>query len=182
MPKFVHPDNFMRRFFALLHHAGMLTYPHHDADGDGTAVIVLSGAKLWAVINPKPGYDCMSRSDVDSLFLSVAEWGSQGMPIDSDKWDIEVIHAVPGDLIIQPPGQLHAVYTPVASVTVGGHFYSYDSMHLTELSRFIDHTHGETLTNEVHYHSKDSIMRLVLALPQITPKRSESHRPLYFDS
>ena len=64
---------------------------------------------------------------------------------------------------------LHAVYTPLASVAVGGHFYSYNTMHLTEESRSIDSLHGKFTTNKEHYHVLDTLIRMVLALPYLSP-------------
>lgn len=36
-----------------------------------------------------------------------------------------------------PPGQHHAVFTPVAGFSRGGRYFNLDTMHLTELSRFV---------------------------------------------
>jgi hypothetical protein len=69
---------------------------------------------------------------------------------------------------IQPTGQFHTIYTPVASFATGGHFYNYKSMHLTELSRYIDHKLGRTLTNQVHEHSLATFHQMVINLPRIS--------------
>lgn len=74
---------------------------------------------------------------------------------------------------IQPAGQFHAVYTPVASFATGGHFYNYESMHLTELSRYIDHKLGRILTNQVHEHSLATFHRMVINLPRISRRVSK---------
>ncbi len=45
---------------------------------------------------------------------------------------------------------MHAVYTPVPTFTNGSSFCMYDTMHLTERSRFVDAQHGGFLTNVDH--------------------------------
>lgn len=55
------------------------------------------------------------------------------------------IHADYLHFSIQPPGQIHLVYTPVASFTIGGHFYSYDSIHLTEVACYLISCETEVL-------------------------------------
>ena len=70
-----------------------------------------------------------------------------------------------------PPGLDHTVYTPVASACVGGHFYSLDTMHLTEMSRDIDASHGTFVTNQLHGHALETVVRLMLALPHTSLER-----------
>lgn len=45
----VSSDNLAVRSWGLAHQAGTFTYPHHDADGDVTYVMVMSGVKLWTL-------------------------------------------------------------------------------------------------------------------------------------
>lgn len=73
-----------------------------------------------------------------------------------------------------PPGQHHAVYTPVASFSRGGHYLNLDMMHLTELSRFVDRTHGKFVTNEVHHGTLETLCRMVISLTILPISRSES--------
>lgn len=51
---------------------------------------------------------------------------------------------------IQPPGQFHEVYTPVPTVSTGGHFYSLDTMHLTEVIKKYDLDTDGVNTNHDH--------------------------------
>ena len=51
---------------------------------------------------------------------------------------------------IQPPGAFHEVYTPCKSVTLGGHFLTYDSLHLTAVSRRFDVVNNNSATNQDH--------------------------------
>jgi hypothetical protein len=52
-----------------------------------------------------------------------------------------------------PPGAWHMVYTPVRTLATGGHFYTYDTLHLTEMSRAFDRLHGREVTNTTHVSS-----------------------------
>ena len=73
-----------------------------------------------------------------------------------------------------PPGQHHAVYTPVAGFSRGGHYYNLDTMHLTELSRFVDTIQGKVITNNVRYGTLETLCRMVISLTIIPKSRSES--------
>ena len=64
-----------------------------------------------------------------------------------------------------PPKTPHAVYTPTASFTRGGHFYRYDSMHYTERARRIDKKNWGITTNEHHEHTFYIVCLMVVALP-----------------
>lgn len=45
----VHQENFTVKGWGLLHHAGFLAYPHHDAKGSVTWVKMEFGIKFWIV-------------------------------------------------------------------------------------------------------------------------------------
>lgn len=77
-----------------------------------------------------------------------------------------------------PPGQHHTVYTPVASFCRGGHFFNLDTMHLTEVSRFVDTTHGGFLTNDVHFGTLETLCRMTISLTILPESRSESRSHL----
>ena len=49
----------------------------------------------------------------------------------------------------QPPGIIHLVFTPAASVAFGSHFISFDSMHLTEWTWAIHHVNVDIVTNQI---------------------------------
>ncbi|KAG1836496.1 hypothetical protein DFJ58DRAFT_734920 [Suillus subalutaceus] len=166
-PQSVHPDNFLVKAWALLHHAGFLTYFHHDSDGGNTYVKVEnhSGVKFWCLAFPKDGHS-ISRTALSANFALFANLKKNRKKIES-KWDFEVVTVLPGDLLIQPPGQFHAVYTPVATFATGGHFYNHQYMHLTELSRYVDHTKGTTFTNQIHEHSIATFQRMIINLPYL---------------
>lgn len=65
----------------------------------------------------------------------------------------------------QHPGCLHEVFTPVPSVVRGGHFYSYNSLHLTEVSRAIDFVTNESLSNQSHPCASLTLAMMLAALP-----------------
>lgn len=69
-----------------------------------------------------------------------------------------------------PPGIWHAVYTATTSYFTGGHFYTLETLHLTEFSRAFDHTNAEVATNADH--DVDGILyRMALALPKFEASR-----------
>lgn len=49
----------------------------------------------------------------------------------------------------QPPNAWHEVFTPTKSVTIGGHYFTYDTLHLTDAARFFD-IHRPGATNQHH--------------------------------
>ncbi|KAF8549214.1 hypothetical protein OG21DRAFT_623975 [Imleria badia] len=63
-------------------------------------------------------------------------------------------------------------YTPVASFTLSGHFYSYDNLHLTQLARYLDVARKGNLANQVHHHAFETLVQLVIDLPRSDPERS----------
>jgi hypothetical protein len=68
---------------------------------------------------------------------------------------------------LQPPGSWHEVYTPTPSITQGGHFYTYDSLHLTEFSRSLDLQTKGAFSNQVHPSAGLTIMMMMAALPHL---------------
>jgi hypothetical protein len=72
-----------------------------------------------------------------------------------------------------PPATVHAVYTPVASFSTGGHFYHYSCMHLTELARYIDAEVGDISTNQALNHALETLRRMVIAVPYLSPRIRE---------
>ena len=76
-----------------------------------------------------------------------------------------------------PPGMWHSVYTPVGTMTLGGHFLTYNTLHLmhnahvyndSELPKHLQSVsakmHRDLLTNESQSVDRQ-VMRMVLALP-----------------
>ena len=65
---------------------------------------------------------------------------------------------------IQPPGALHLVYTVEKSVFTCGHFYTLDTMHLTEVARACAAYTNQCGTNASHPGSTRLLSRMALSL------------------
>ena len=65
---------------------------------------------------------------------------------------------------IQPPNTWHEVYTPVPSVVRGGHFLSFNALHLTEVSRQFDQAFPRTFTNQDHQSAPLALARMLVVL------------------
>ncbi|KAG2029562.1 hypothetical protein BDR03DRAFT_987673 [Suillus americanus] len=167
----VHPDNFTTKSWALLHQAGFVSYPHHDADGAITFVRVETGIKFWVVFRPKHTLGRTALQKAQMLFSNFSKNREEIMLT----WDAEVITLLDGDLLFQPAGQIHAVYTPKKSFVTGGHLHHFGSLHLTELSRYIDAHKAQFLTNQVHDNALETFQRMTIALPRLSPS-IELHR------
>ena len=79
-------------------------------------------------------------------------------------------------LRLMPPGTLHMVFTPVPSIARGCHYFIYNTLHLTELARRIQNLHGRVVTNQEHQQVYATVLRLMLALPQL---RTRSRALIY---
>ncbi|KAG1722732.1 uncharacterized protein EDB91DRAFT_1255929 [Suillus paluster] len=170
-----HPDIFFSLSWALLHQPGFPTPIHHDADGYLTYLEMIEGDKLWAPHWPKDPN--VLRTNLLKLSMLLTNVSLNRKEIESN-WYSEVVRLSKGDLFFQPPGLYHAVYTPVPSFATGGHFYNYECMHLTELSRYVDVKEGIFLTNQVHEHTIETLQRLVINLPRLSPSVKLYHRSL----
>jgi hypothetical protein len=151
--------------WALLHQGLYHTYAHHDSDGYLTWTQVLSGYKFWVILRPKSYNTDTNRNQ---LYESANKYMTQ-VPTEHGYYGHEsertLIYAGPGDIIVMPPGTFHEVYTPIPSVTVGGHVYSYNALHLTEMSRSLDKKTEEKFTNTTHPSATLTIVQMLAALP-----------------
>lgn len=163
----VHPENFTVKGWGLVHHAGFLTYPHHDAEGSLTWLKMNIGVKFWVIFSPKDRHQ--DRKHLQEFAIRLGNF-TENVDWIRANCDAEVITLLPGDMLIMPPWQVHAVYTPVASFATGGHFYHYGCMHLTELSRYVDVTVGDCLTNQNLYHALETLRRMIIAIPRLSPR------------
>lgn len=57
------------------------------------------------------------------------------------------------------------MYTPTPSVTIGGHFYTYNTLHLTECARIYDIHTKSILTNQYHNGVTQTMALMMAALP-----------------
>ncbi|KAG1790108.1 uncharacterized protein HD556DRAFT_1446460 [Suillus plorans] len=178
LPKYlrqIHPQNFTSKGWGLLSHAGFLSYPHHDAEGTLTWIRIESGIKFWAIFHLKGGSS--DRIQLQHLSVRLADYNTHKEWI-LNHCDGEVIALHPGDMLILPPGIVHAVYTPVPSFCTGGHFYNYSCMHLTELSRYVDAEVARTSTNQDMEHALETLRRMVIALPYLSGRKVLHKRSL----
>jgi hypothetical protein len=161
--------------WVLIHQGLYHTYAHHDANGYLTWTQVLSGFKIWVIIRPENHDTDQTRKDLVNTAdkLMIAEPNEKGFY--RTKVERTVIFAGPGDLIIMPPGTFHEVYTPVPSVTLGGHMYSYNTLHLTELALSLDKATKEKFTNQSHPSTIATIQSMMAVLPTIKDRRMCSH-------
>jgi hypothetical protein len=64
-----------------------------------------------------------------------------------------------------PPGTWHIVYTSTPSYVSGGHFYTLESLHLTEHSRAYDHRPGGRFATNAEHDVLRVLCRMAMALP-----------------
>ena len=64
---------------------------------------------------------------------------------------------------------MHAVFTPTKSITLGGHFFLRDAMHLTEFSRRLAHVTERKGTNNVHHSIRWLLCRMLLHIAMSGP-------------
>jgi hypothetical protein len=190
-PRALSFETWSQQSWDLYTHGGFLTYPHHDNSGLCTYVFPRSGAKIWTFIRP----NLSEFSGINDIFLewdklaffegynSVAKMGTvliepgdvlQVIPLSLST--IPNIHSR-----VQPPGIFHMVYTPIMGNTSGGHFFTYESAHHTEVSVRFDKSlndsgeiRGTFATNVEYEDISRPIACMVLALPYITHTRRES--------
>ena len=65
-----------------------------------------------------------------------------------------------------PPGTFHTVYTPTPSIFTGRFLYTYDTMHLTEVSQRVNMKAGNFVTNQDWTLHLNTFCLLALGLPQ----------------
>ncbi|TCD59763.1 hypothetical protein EIP91_011524 [Steccherinum ochraceum] len=132
--------------WTLYHTGGYHTYNHFDSNGYATYVTIVDGAKCWVFGRHPDLPKCKNKDDYHSASAKVGA-GTVKFPEDLERF---YVWAVPGDILIQPPGQFHEVYTPIPTVSTGGHFYSFDTMHLSETAMYFNHNRRGVDTNFNH--------------------------------
>ncbi|KAI0062399.1 hypothetical protein BV25DRAFT_1838261 [Artomyces pyxidatus] len=163
-PRVATVDSFHFRHWDLVTMSGFYTWPHHDANGLCTWGSVRDGAKMWGMIRfrAEKFATCAARVDMFRLFERALTNGGKGK-YETDEYEIFVIVLEKGSTIIMPPGAWHEVYTPVNTIITGGHFLSYNTLHLTQWSRLYDHwdRYG---TNADHVGFRRTLARMTLGL------------------
>ena len=64
-----------------------------------------------------------------------------------------------------PPGMAHEVFTPIASVVIGSHFLTYDTMPATELSMRLEKEYTSFKTKNDHPAIFTMVAQMAAALP-----------------
>ncbi|KAG0692823.1 hypothetical protein DFH29DRAFT_1008067 [Suillus ampliporus] len=152
----VHPENFVNKSWAMLHSAGYVTNPHHDADGLSTWVGPEDGMKFWVVFRLKSTKG--GRAHLAKAIMMLLNYPTNRQAVEQC-WDAEVVTLLPGDIFIQPPGQVHGVNL---------------------LSRYLDATKAQFLTNQTHAYSYalETLRRMVIAVPHLSRRIPLYRRPL----
>ena len=167
------------------------TYVHHDASGTGTWTSIASGYKFWIKVVGKGELEC---SSVESLYQQYERYFFQEQ--ESGQWAFSYapyserycIFGKPGDMMyvsippciaysavslrFQPPNAWHEVYTPSKSVTVGGHFFSYDTVHFSDAGRRFDILRPG-MTNQHHSSSQLTLSAMVLYMATRGPQSKQ---------
>lgn len=94
--KLIPEDVWTSCLWALAHHTGVLTLPHHDAEGMCTFVAPMSGTKDWVIMSPKKGM--VSRGKMAGYFKKLASVGNLPSTF-LDKMHMETVHLSAGNLL-----------------------------------------------------------------------------------
>lgn len=81
----------------------------------------------------------------------------------------------------QPPNGWHEVYTPTKSVTLGGHFLTYDSLHLSDVARRFDVLYPNALTNQHHESMQTTLSGMVYYIITRKDRCAYFLKLVYFD-
>ncbi|PBK84546.1 hypothetical protein ARMGADRAFT_1088318 [Armillaria gallica] len=146
------------RTWALLHQAGVLTGWHRDTDGKLTIILVDRGCKFWIQIRPRAR---VTRAEIDLVFEKCLDADEDSLDdLCADVVDARTLLLLPRDVGLQPAAAIHGVYTPVPTLAKGSSFWSYDSMHITEVTRRHDAHAGDMATNVDHI-SKNTLIAFI---------------------
>ncbi|KAF8871079.1 hypothetical protein BD779DRAFT_1679446 [Infundibulicybe gibba] len=174
---FMFKDTQNARNWELLHTGGFHTFEHHDAEGYATFLRIITGCKMWGIARPAGYAGANTRNALDEmnkLFIRTGEVeGSWRLKWEENGGEIYTITAEPGSLVIMPPGTWHLVYTPVRTLAVGGHLYMFETLHLTEVSRWFDRNHAREVTNTSHM---SSFMTLCMMMCNLARKKRREFR------
>lgn len=146
----------------LFTHAGFVTYAHHDANGFGTYMFIRDGCKIWAILRPKVPSTHTTISQLLDILRKIVR-PAPAMDY-TELVDTFTIFLLPGDVLVQPPNAIHLVYTPVNCLSGGGHYLTYEVLHLVELSRRLDRHYGHHSTNSDHPILFHVLCRMAIAL------------------
>lgn len=89
----VSADNLSVRSWGLVHQAGVLTYPHQDADGEVTYALGMCGLKIWTF------YFVRDRTKTRKEILEIIDRLITTDETEHPEIDVESVYLYPGDLM-----------------------------------------------------------------------------------
>ncbi|KAG2362871.1 hypothetical protein BDR07DRAFT_1484230 [Suillus spraguei] len=140
---------------ASVSQGGVLIPPHHDSEGRNTYFLPVIGIQLRTLLFHKTTRD--GKMDLPTT-------KSLHSPHELDDYDVETVTIYPGDLLIQPPGQLYAEYNPNPTLARGGHFFTYGTLHHTYSSRSL-----EVNATQTSKYMDETLWRMAALIPRLPP-------------
>ncbi|KAF8575368.1 hypothetical protein K439DRAFT_1623638 [Ramaria rubella] len=119
---------------------------HRDAGKFAMYIEVISGTKLWSLLDNGP-----SSSPPPSVLVE----------INAKKYRWTGLVLRPGHVLIMRPGREHLVYTLEDSILRGGHFYSKVTLRRSLKAGLQEHWWGCSSTNTEHLASESILYQLV---------------------
>ncbi|KIM90473.1 hypothetical protein PILCRDRAFT_1764 [Piloderma croceum F 1598] len=152
-PQVILYDMWRAQGWDIITHGSAVTYVHHDVSGFVTYVYLQLGSKLWGIICVKKDIKLTTHDDLFKAYDMILDESWTGIQAIAE---IGMILLEEGDLLLQPPGAWHTVYTPLKGMTSGGHLVSYNSLHLTENICAYDHSMDEENVKRGSYATNES--------------------------
>ncbi|TCD61568.1 hypothetical protein EIP91_008242 [Steccherinum ochraceum] len=151
------------RSWLLLHYGLFHTYQHFDSEGYATYVEIVSGYKFWVFTSVEEVADAKTRQQHKNSMLKHQAHSVEFISKEEGikRW---IVFAGPGDTLFQCPGQMHEVYTPVPTFTRGGHFYTYDTFHMTAATQRYSYSIGLLNTNHEHESAQLTTWMMINAI------------------
>ncbi|KAG1823159.1 hypothetical protein DFJ58DRAFT_849821 [Suillus subalutaceus] len=143
---------------ASVSQGGVLIPPHRDSEGRNTYFFPVIGIQFRTLFFHK-----ITRDGKVPCQAAKSLCG----PHDVDDYNAETLTLYPGDLLIQPPGQLHAEYNPNPALARGGHFFTYGTLHRTHSFRFLEDAQGNTA--QAHEYADETVWRMAALIPRLPP-------------
>ncbi|KAG1890735.1 uncharacterized protein F5891DRAFT_1197815 [Suillus fuscotomentosus] len=145
---------------ASVSQGGVLIPPCHDSKGQNAYFFPVIGIQLRTLLFPKIPHDGKVPFEATKFLCS---------PHDLDDYDAETVTVYPGDLLIQPPGQLHAEYNPNPVLAHGGHFFTYGTLYHTHSSRSLEVTPGNN--SQAQECTDETLWRMAALIPWLPPDK-----------
>ncbi|KAG2353217.1 hypothetical protein BDR07DRAFT_1496692 [Suillus spraguei] len=145
---------------ASVSQGGVLIPPHDDSEGRNTYFFPVIGIQLRTLFFQK-----IAHGDQVPVQTTKSICGPHSL----DDYKAETLTIYSGDLLIQPPGQLHAEYYPNPALAHGGHFFTYGTLHHTYNLRSLEVTQGNS--TQAHEHIDETLWRMAVLIPRLPPDR-----------